>query len=271
MTFLKTPSLSLVFLLLASFSAPAAGIAPHRAIYDIAFGAARAQSKINGGSGKWVMELTGSACTGFNVSYRFVTQLTYEDGRSVLIDTRGNNFEDGEGTAFDFSNSTYQNNSLIEDVKGIASRADKNVAVKLSRPETANIALPKDTLFPAQHFIKLIEDAKAGQKIVTSRVFEGVEGAREALDVTAVISNERPVESGKSLPYQALEDQKLRRWPVSLSYYKPDAAQDSTPEWQNSFLLYENGVSRDFIFDYGDFSLTGTLRSLEFLPEEDCS
>lgn len=246
-------------------------IAPHRAIYEIKFDQSSAQSKINGASGKWILELKGAACTGYDVSYRFVTQLVYEDGRTLLLDTRGKNFENGEGTAFDFSNSTYQNNKLVDDVKGIAARNKNDVSVKLSKPEQTDVLLSEDILFPAQHFLKLIEDAKAGEKFVTNSVYEGVEGAKQALDVTAVISKERSVEEGKSLPYQALEDKKLRRWPVSLSYFKQGGTSDAVPEWQNTFLLYENGVSRDFRFDYGEFALTGTLKALDLLPEDDCS
>jgi len=37
-----------------------------------------------------------------------------------------------------------------------------------------------------------------------------------------------------------------------------------------SFKLYANGVSRDLLMDYGDFSLKGTLVKLDFLPEDNC-
>ncbi|MEP2944160.1 MAG: DUF1849 family protein [Hyphomicrobiales bacterium] len=271
MLFSKALPLSIVLLSATTLSAFSASMAPHRAVYDIKFQSAQADSKIIGGSGKWVLELNGAACTGYNVSYRFVTQLEDNDGINFLLDTRGKNFESGEGNAFDFSNSTYQDNRIIEDVKGVASRKDGSIGVRLSRPEAVDTVLSEDVQFPVQHFIKLIEKAKAGEKLVSSTVYEGVEGGMAAFDVTAAIAKEGEVEKGKSLPYQALEDKKLRRWPVSLSYYRITDEQDTTPEWANSFVLYENGVTRQFVFDYGQFALTGTMRELEFLPEEDCS
>lgn len=271
MLFSKTIPLSIVVLSATTLSAFSAGMASHRAVYDIEFGTSRGDSKINAGSGKWVLEVNGAACTGYNISYRFVTQLEYENGSTILLDTRGKNFESGEGDAFDFSNSTYQNNKIIEDVKGVASRKEGNIDVKLSRPEAADASFPKEVQFPVQHFIKLIEQAKSGEKLVSSTVYEGVEGGTAAFDVTAIISKEGEVEEGEGLSYQELEDLKLRRWPVSLSYYKTDGARDATPEWTNSFVLYENGVSRQFVFDYGEFTLTGVMKKLEFLPEEDCT
>jgi hypothetical protein len=37
---------------------------------------------------------------------------------------------------------------------------------------------------------------------------------------------------------------------------KRDIPAKSLPEYQIAFKLYENGVTRDLLMDYGDFSLT---------------
>jgi hypothetical protein len=58
---------------------------------------------------------------------------------------------------------------------------------------------------------------------------------------------------------------KLRRWPVTVSYFD-EAAKDAPPEYVLSFDLYENGVSGTLKLDYGTFALTGKLRKLEMLP-----
>ncbi len=248
---------------------------PHRAIYDISLDKAIPQSKITGASGKWVLEINGGACTGYNVSYRFVAQLGLEGGKTLLLDTRAKNFENAEGTAFDFSNEIYQNNTLIEDTKGVASQKEGQISVRLSRPENLEFSLSKDALFPIQHYKKLIEEAKSGSKLINSLVYEGVEGGKESMAATAIISDAKAVEGieGKllqTLPYQILKDEKLRHWPVSVSYFKQNAGGDAVPEWQNSYLLYENGVARQFIFDYGAFGLKGTMQKLEYLPKEEC-
>lgn len=270
MKFLKALA-STFTLLCAATTVHGTGIASHLAVYDIKLDRAQSVSDIKSGIGKLVIELKGSACTGYEVAFRFVTQLTYENGSNVVIDSRGENFESGDGKAFDFSNTTYQNNKLTEDTKGIASHRDGQLAVKLTKPEPGEINLADDIIFPAQHIQRLVEKAKAGETLVTSTVYEGVEGGKEALDITAVISKEKPVEKGQSLAYQELEDMKLRRWYVSLSYFNTDQTGDATPQWQNSFLLYENGISRQFTFDYGDFALKGKLKNLDLLPQEDCS
>jgi len=245
-------------------------MAPHRAVYEITFGSSRPESQIVGGIGKWVLEVKGASCTGYNVGYRFVSKLQTQGGGEITLDTRGKYFESGDGVAFDFSNSVYQNNQLRDAVKGIASRGDDAINVRLSKPEAVTVSVENEALFPVQHFIKLIEDAKAGKKLVNNVVYEGIEGAKSSLLTSSIILPEKPVEEGEGLVYEMLEKQNLRRWPVSISYFKPEKKGDGEPEWQNAFLLYENGVARDFTFDYGDFALKGKMETLELLAKEDC-
>ena len=37
-----------------------------------------------------------------------------------------------------------------------------------------------------------------------------------------------------------------------------------------SFVLYENGVTRDLVMDYGDYKLAGTLKAVEALEQQPC-
>ena len=61
----------------------------------------------------------------------------------------------------------------------------------------------------------------------------------------------------------------MRRWPVTLSYFEPGIG-ERTPLYVMSFDLFENGVSGPLTFDFGDFSMKGTLTKLEMLPESGC-
>ena len=62
----------------------------------------------------------------------------------------------------------------------------------------------------------------------------------------------------------------LARWPVTISYF--EVGKDSpTPTYSIAFELYENGVSRQLVIDYGEFSLRGTLSKLEWQAETACS
>jgi hypothetical protein len=58
-------------------------------------------------------------------------------------------------------------------------------------------------------------------------------------------------------------------WPVSIGYFEAKGG-DLTPSYQIDFRLYANGVSRELLIDYGDFSIHGTLSKLEYLKADPC-
>ena len=55
--------------------AHASALAPHRAVYDLELKNASDRSGITGMYGRMVYEFNGSACEGYTVSFRFVTQV----------------------------------------------------------------------------------------------------------------------------------------------------------------------------------------------------
>ena len=55
---------------------------------------------------------------------------------------------------------------------------------------------------------------------------------------------------------------------MSIGYFEAKGG-DLTPSYQIDFRLYANGVSRELFIDYGDFSIHGTLTSLEYLKAPD--
>jgi hypothetical protein len=65
----------------------------------------------------------------------------------------------------------------------------------------------------------------------------------------------------------------MKRWPVTISYFDHSVAQDAgeqTPIYAITFELYENGVSRGLMLDYGDFVLSGNMTSIEMKDTKPC-
>ena len=63
----------------------------------------------------------------------------------------------------------------------------------------------------------------------------------------------------------------MTHWPVTISFFeKRDVRADATPDFMLTFLLYENGISRSYLIDFGEFELRGRLTSLEMLPVRSC-
>jgi hypothetical protein len=246
----------------------------HRAIYEMTLDDARTASGITGIDGRMVFEFTGSECDGYSLNMRMVTQMTDSQGQTNLTDLRSSTWEQGDGQKFRFQSAQYLNDKLGDVTMGRAVRESPNeaVKVKLSQPSRAELNLSGQVLFPTQHSLALIEAARSGQSLFQARIYDGSEKGRKVYDTTAFIG--RKVEAGADadkLEPAAKEKglDQLASWPVSIGYFEPKGG-DLTPSYQIDFRLYENGVSRELLIDYGDFSIHGTLTALEYLKPAEC-
>jgi hypothetical protein len=249
-------------------------LAPHRAIYEMTLDDARSASGITGIDGRMVFEFTGSQCDGYSLNMRMVTEMTDSQGQTNLTDLRSSTWEQGDGQKFSFHSAQYLNDKLGDVTMGRAVREAPNNAVKvdLSQPSHAELNLAGPILFPTQHSLALIDKALAGERVFQARVYDGSEKGRKVYETTAFIGKMMKPGSDEAKLEPAAKEKKLGElasWPVSIGYFEPKAG-DLTPSYQIDFRLYENGVSRDLLIDYGDFSIHGTLTSLEYLKAKAC-
>lgn len=245
----------------------------HRAIYEMTLDDARTASGITGIDGRMVFEFTGSECDGYSLNMRMVTQMTDSQGQTNLTDLRSSTWEQGDGQKFRFQSTQYLNDKLGDVTMGRAVRETPNeaVKVKLSQPAHAELNLTGSVLFPTQHSLALIDASRAGQAIFQARIYDGSEKGRKVYDTTAFIGT-MVAPGGDAELEDAAKDKglgELASWPVSIGYFEPKGG-DLTPSYQIDFRLYENGVSRELLIDYGDFSIHGTLTALEYLKAPGC-
>jgi hypothetical protein len=250
-------------------------LVPHRAIYEMTLDEARSASGISGIDGRMVFEFTGSHCDGYSLNMRMVTQMTDSQGQTNLTDLRSSTWEQGDGKKFRFQSAQYLNDKLGDVTMGRAVRATPRapVEVKLSQPLREELDLGGPIFFPTQHSIALIEKALSGQKVFQARIYDGSEKGHKVYETTAFIGVKvRPGADGTTLEAAARKKNlgDLPSWPVSIGYFEQKDG-DLTPTYQIDFRLYENGVSRELLIDYGDFTIHGVLTSLEYLKAKECS
>jgi hypothetical protein len=245
----------------------------HRAIYTMTLDDARPAFGITGIDGRMVFEFTGSECDGYSLNMRLVTQMTDSRDQTNLTDLRSSTWEQGDGRKFRFQSEQYLNEKLGDMTVGRAVREKPNeaVKVKLSQPSPAELSLSGPLLFPTQHSLALIDAARAGQGLLQARIYDGSEKGQKVYETTAFIGPMvRPsadVELEAAAKGKGLGE--LASWPVSIGYFESKGG-DLTPSYQIDFRLYENGVSRELLIDYGDFSIHGTLTALEYLKAPEC-
>lgn len=246
-------------------------LAPHRAVYDLALESASDRSGISAIAGRMVYEFNGSACEGYTVTFRFVTQIETSDV-SRLTDQQTTTFEDAGGESFSFVTKSFVDQNLDKEIRGTATTGDDVTKVELEKPEPSELDLA-GTQFPTEHLIELIEKAESGETFYETTLFDGSEDADRVLTTTVIVGKE--TDAGPSDPEaSALGDLTPQSyWPVNIAYFDgKEGGGEELPVYQISFKLHDNGVTRDLVMNYGEFAMTGRLVDLSmFEAPETCA
>lgn len=253
----------------AAAGAAAPTLASHRAVYELTLLSAKGEKGPNTARGRIAFDFSGNACDGYTQNFRQITELQPPEGAARLSDMRSATFEDASAKNFRFKVESKVDNRGVEEIDGAASKSgDGALSVRLNRPQPSRLDLDQDVVFPTEHIVRIIEAAKAGEKMLSLKAFDGSDTGRKVFQTLTVIGKEAAAPPPEKAA-QAAQLKNLRRWPVTISYFEEDK-KDNAPNYVLSFDLYENGVSRALKLDYGDFVLAGEMKQLEFLPAKPC-
>jgi hypothetical protein len=280
---MRSALLSLSLIILGSFSAaqgedsttaPVA-LAPHRAVYDLSLGASRGNSQVAGVRGRILYDFGGSACQGYSLEFRQVSELDSGEGRISTSDLRSTTWEGADAKSFKFTSQNFVDENLIDSVDGRAEREPTKTAVALEKPQQKSLSLAAGVVFPTEHMVRVINAARAGERVLSFPVYDGSETGDKVFDTLTVIGPEiAPGE--RNHDDAAATEPKLAsvpRWPVTVSYFERGKAENSseqTPAYAISFELYANGISRALALDYNNFVINGKLSSLEIKDATPC-
>lgn len=242
-----------------------AELAPHRALYSLSLGRASMASGIVAAHGALFLEWK-ETCDGWTAKQRTVLRLLKTEGPEIEADTSFASWESKDGLNYQFSVRDLRDGKLFEELRGRADLKGKGQAGKaaFSRPEPLRLALPAGAIFPTEHIQQLIDGAVAGDDRVWRIVFDGatLDGAFE---VNAVIG--RPIPPEPELDFEPIVNR--LSWRMRLAFFPVDS-NEPEPRYEMSVRLLDNGVARDMVFDYGDFTINAQLEPIEALSRPDC-
>ncbi len=248
-------------------------LAAHRAVYDLKLARSHGKRGLEAVRGRILYDFSGSACEGYALQFRQVSELDTGEGKTALSDLRATTWEEGGGQTFRFNSQNIVNDKVIDSVDGRAERAAGGVVVKLTKPKAKSYDLEAGMMFPTQHMRRIIEAAKQGKSLLELPVFDGSENGEKVYYTLTVIGHEIAPDERK--PNDATVDKPalagMKRWPVTISYFDRVATGgEQTPVYSIGFELYENGISRALTLDYGDFAVAGEMTQLELKNEHPC-
>lgn len=244
-----------------------AGLAPHKALYDIRMAKNKSGSQILNISGQMMYEWQPS-CDAWVSNHKFNLVYEYADGPPMRITSDFSTYESFDGKTLDFSSRRKRNGVLFDEVRG---RAVSGGTGGLSEaaytvPRDLSFDLPSGTLFPMGHTLSVLRKIREGKKFYNATIFDGSD-------------EEGPVEINSFIgePVRALEwiepaedlDQSLvdtPAWKVRLAFF-PLNTEESAADYEMSLIFHENGIVSDMVIEYKDFSVSQRLVALERLGD----
>jgi len=252
-------------------------LASHRAVYDLKLAQSSGARGVQAVRGRILYDFSGSACEGYELNFRQVSELDSGEGKTVLSDLRSTTWENNDASKFRFNSENLINDKTTDTVDGSAERKASAVSVDLKQPKDKTFTVPADVVFPTEHMRRIVEAARAGKTILEFPVYDGSESGEKLYNTLTVIGQpidpaKHPVtDAGAKIPALA----GMTRWPVTISYFEKKSAEaeqkgEQTPVYSIAFELYDNGISRALTLYYSDFSIKGDLTSLELKKEKAC-
>ena len=253
----------------------AVALVPHRAVYDLSLGETRGNAQVVSVRGRIVYDFDGSACRGYSLVFRQVSELDTGEGKVSRSDLRSKTWEDAAAKNFKFTSQNFVDENLVDSVDGHAERGAAKTAVDLIKPQPKRLDLDPGVVFPTEHMVRAIAAARAGKSILDFPVFDGSETGDKTFDTLTVIG--RQIAPDEHTHADAAADEprlvSVPRWPVTISYFdkdKPANSSEQTPAYAIGFELYANGISRALTLDYNDFVVNGKMTSLEIKDAKPC-
>jgi hypothetical protein len=248
-----------------------AEITAHRALYSMSLAGAKTDSGVTGAQGTMGYQW-GESCDGWTVEQSYKLTLSYAESQDVDIVSNFVTWESKDGLRYRFNQKETRNGTVDEEIRGSAELdgPGKGGTITFEKPQPQTMKLPVGALFPSAHTILLIEKAQAGDNFVSRQVFDGatVEGA---VLVSAVIGPKVGPKADDDPKDAALNNPILQRpgWRVRLAFFPADPKAEK-PDYELGMLLLDNGISRDMVIDYGDYTIKAKLDTIEALGKPHC-
>lgn len=261
----KAVALAAGVVVFAGEAASAVELVSHRATYRMGLSASRSGSGMANASGAWTYQFV-DACDGWITEFRLVITYSYSEGGQVATTTDFLGWESKDGLKYRFRVRQAREGQVTEEVEGSAklNGPGQGGVAQYTRPEARTVKLPKGTLFPTAHTLRLIETANKGGRVLSRPLFDG-QGDEGALETTAQIGRAltpQPAAAGSPLLNSPA-------WPMRMAFF-PVGGTDPLPEFEMSLNYHANGVAEDIEQIFKTFSLKGRLESVEMLPRTKC-
>src|SRR4029079_18424766 len=126
-------------------------LASHRAVYDLKLSSTRGKRAMSAVRGRILYDFSGSACEGYALQFRQVSELDSGEGKIAVADLRATSWEAGDGKRLRFHSQNFLDDELRDKVEGEAPREQSGLEVKLTEPGEKKLDFNNELAFPTEH------------------------------------------------------------------------------------------------------------------------
>ncbi len=243
-----------------------AGIAPHKALYEIRLASTKNGSQVVNVTGQMMYEWQPS-CDAWVSDHRFDLFYEYADTPAMRVASDFSTYEPFDGKSIDFTSRRKRDGELFEELRGKATLDDASKGeVIYTMPRGLEFDLPEGSMFPMGHTLNIINAIHQGKKFYHGYVFDGSD-SEGPVEINAVIGKNVSPENIRT-PSKDL-DAGLLKSPahnVRLAFFPLNKDSESA-DYEMNLVFHENGVISDMFIEYDDFSITQKLVALEPLKD----
>ncbi len=241
----------------------ASNLLSHKAYYTLILDKTKTSSILEGGSGKSTY-LFNKGCNGWSLKENFMILYNLTNKKNAKSYSIFKSFEDFSSKNFSFEHFDKSDLSGEINYSGFVKKDGKNLKGSLIDIDVKKISFKGEILFPNEHMIKLINNAKKENSFFNSNVFFGSSKNNLIKKVSAFIGKKKSTSLKKN--YKFL---KKNVWPIKLAFYN-FKQKKSSPETEISLELDEVGVVHNYLVNYGDYQMIGKLDKIDVLEEKKC-
>jgi hypothetical protein len=250
-----------VLALLAGAPAAATDLASHRAAYALSLDSARSASDVQGAAGIMAYE-AADQCDAWTVRQRFTLSVTSRSGTTTEMASDYVTWEAKDGSRMRFRLRQTTDGAVTQSIAGEARRAHGQPgSIRFTEPAEDEVELPAAALFPMAHTRAVLDAAAAGRRVFAAPVFDGTvtEGAQ---DTNAAITARLDPQPGRWPALAALPSFRMR-----IAFFEAGTG-SVQPDYEVAMRYWANGVADELAMDFGEFTVAGAMRELEFLPDQ---
>ena len=226
--------------------------------YEVSLGesnVARVPGKtyVDKASGQLFIDWINNCDNSWVSNQRMMTRFINSHGVGTVNEINYSINEETNGNKMDFVLEIKENAELVERTIGQAKKS-KSLVVKFPQTDKKDLTFPNDVVFP-HSFIKEITDKLFdNEKIMVKKVYEGTI-PDNFFNISVFFTDKNVKELDVKLPKEVINNFKKLR----MSYYKDSG---STPIFEQTVHLNNQGVANYFRYDYPEYSLVLKLKKI---------